>query len=141
MSKLIDDSPELQDALRRKGSQITSVLQLLEGESEKQKFALLDIQQRGDSLDARLDFLLKDGNMTDASSFRHDYSIERAKLKVARDEIEQAIHRLSGQKHELEQNSFDWKTLGSNARKVLGVIAEHDPVALVLNIVFLATHH
>ncbi len=38
--------------------------------------------------------------------------------------------RLVGQKRDLEQDSFDWKTLGGNAKKVLAVVAEHDPVAL-----------
>lgn len=130
VSKLIDDSPELRDGLRRKGAQTTSALQLLGGEIEKQKLTLFDVQRRQDALDTRLDFLLKDGNMTDADSFRQDYSAERAKLKSEREAIEHTLNRLTGQRRELEQDSFDWKTLGGNARKVMDVIAEHDPVAL-----------
>lgn len=130
VSKMIDETPELRDALRRRGAQTTNALQLLAGEIERQRLALAEVQRRQDALDKRLDFLLKDGELTDAESFRQDYATERARLKAERDGIEQTIHRLSGQKHELEADAFDWRTLGGNARKVLGIIGEHDPVAL-----------
>ena len=130
VSKMIDETPELRDALRRRGTQTTNALQLLVGEIERQRVALVEVQQRQDALDKRLDFLLRDGELTDAESFRQDYAAERARLKAERDGIEQTIHRLSGQRRELEQDSFDWKTLGGNAKKILGIIGEHDPVAL-----------
>jgi len=130
VSKVIEDSPELRDAIRRKGAQTTSALQLLSGEIEKQKLAHFDVRQRQSALDARLDFLLKDKDEKEADSFRQEYSTERAKLKAECEEVEHTLNRLTGQKRELEHDSFDWKTLGGNARKVMGIIAEHDPVAL-----------
>jgi hypothetical protein len=130
VAKLIDDSPELREAMRRRGTQTTSALQLLAGEIEKQRASLLEIQKRQDSWDLRLDFLLKGQQILDAESVRKEYSAERTKLKAEREAVEHTMGRLIGQKRDLEQDSFDWKTLGGNAKRALALVAEHDPVAL-----------
>jgi site-specific DNA recombinase len=130
VSKLIENSAELRDAIRRKGMQTTSAMQLLSGEIEKQKVALVAVQQSQDVLNTRLDFLLKDGNMVEAEALKQEYGADRARLKAERERIEHILARLSEQKRGLEQDSFDWKALGGNAKRVMDVIAEHDPVAL-----------
>lgn len=81
-------------------------------------------------LDTRLDFLLKDGDWVEAERWRQEYAAERTRLREKREGAEQILHRLSAQKQSLEQDSFDWKMMGGSARKVMEVIAEHDPVAL-----------
>jgi hypothetical protein len=130
VSKLIEDSQELREAIRRRGMQTTSAMQLLSGEIEKQKVALLGVQQNQDALNTRLDFLLKDGDLTEAEELRKEYSAERIRLKAERERIEHVLHKLSEQRCALEADSFDWKELGGNAKRVMDVIAEHDPVAL-----------
>lgn len=130
VAKVIQESPELREAIKRRGINASTTVQLLGHEIDKRQDRLNELEEEKGRLNRRLDFLLLDENGDGQADFREEYKRELAKLNAEIGQVQDQLGVLGAKRRECEAGEFDWRSLKENARKVLDIIGEHDPVAL-----------
>lgn len=129
VTEVIKNSPRLQNAIRKFGSDVKESIYLLGNELKRLEVEIADLHQQLARLDQRLDFLL-DGSPSDAAAFKAEY-LERSRQIKAEIEKRQASMEAIGQNRlEIEAESFNWNDVAKRADEVQRVLLEEDPVAL-----------
>ncbi len=130
VSEIIGSKPALQEAIRRRGTEVTSSVSLLQGQALRIEGDIAALEREAVLLDRRLDFLLADDDLEAAASFRLEYKDKKAKIKSELASLTSSLSQLTSQKKALEADSFPWQDISSQAKRVLKVMEDQDPLAL-----------
>lgn len=130
VAKVIEDSTEFREAVKRREVNVSATAQLLRNEIDKREAQLDSLEEEKGRLNRRLDFLLSGENDGGQADFREEYRRELARLNTEIGQVREQMDALGAKRREFETGEFDWKSLKEGARKVLDILGEHDPVAL-----------
>lgn len=114
----------------KRGQEAKTALLLLEGHSQKLKTQIELLKAEKQKLNKRLDFMLEDSDLEDAKLFKEEFKKESGRIALEKARLEENLRLVELQAQEVAGDSFDWKKLGENAKKIQEIIQENDPGAL-----------
>jgi DNA invertase Pin-like site-specific DNA recombinase len=130
-SEIISGSPAMQDAIRRRCSEVDQGTRLLAHQEQKLVAVLEEMRQEREHLDRRLDFILREPlPAAEETSFRDEYRGKLTAIIEQTQKTQQGLTAIRDKKQELNSDSFDLRQIGPHAKKVLDLIGANDPVAL-----------
>ncbi len=126
---IIRENDQVQDAVRRRCKDIKSLMNLIQGQADKLILEIASLEKDKSALDKRLDFLLADGGTEDAKLFKDNYKNKMVEINEQIGQRKAALETMAVKGKDLDDDTFDWKTVKSRATEILDLIQD-DPVAL-----------
>ncbi len=120
--EIIENSPKLQNALRKAISENKVNTDLLDREITKLKSELVECKTEKTRLDKRLDFFLASPDQSKAEAFRESYFRDLSVLDKKIDEVELVITRMEQNKAKLDSGPMDMKSVSQKACAILNLL-------------------
>jgi len=127
---IIRENDQVQDAVRRRCKDIKSLTDLIQGQADKLNIEITSFEKDKNSLNTRLDFLLSDGNADDARLFKNEFKNRMEDINQQIGQRRASLELMTAKGKNLNDDTFDWKSVKNRAEEILDLIQEHDPVAL-----------
>jgi hypothetical protein len=131
VTKLINNSPELQQAIRDAGDETEDNIQFLRQQIARVNSEILNLEQKKRSQLKKMDLLMgEDTSAAEIGLFRKEFA--RLLEDVETEKVELELKRLNLEKDlaGLKNTSFSWQDVSKQAQKVQEIMLEKDPVAL-----------
>ena len=130
VSEIIQKTPTLKSALLRRAEECSRITQLLDHNVTTVVSRIAELEKEKATVDRRLDFLLSNNDIKAANEFMEEYVVSAKSLITEITKHQAQLENLRKKRKDLEESSFNWREVGSQAIKIQKVIQENDPAAL-----------
>ena len=131
VAAIVAKGKEYQDAIKRFGADVADHLQFLEAQLAKLESQLNQTQQEKREYLENLRTLLKScGGADEIAAIKDGFKDHLEQVSGKQQELEQQIIKLKKDLTQARSTNFSWARIGEQAEKIMGIIAEHDPLAL-----------
>ncbi len=131
VTQIIENSPELQRAIKQAGQETHDNIEVLEQSISKTKATIQSLEIENTKLIKKLDFITSE-NLSDDDKrlFLDNLKGELKKNTENKTSLDLSLQDLGKRLEALKQTSFSWKSLAEHAKKVQEIMLDKDPVAL-----------
>jgi DNA invertase Pin-like site-specific DNA recombinase len=130
VSKIIHDSTEFRDAIKRKAVATQSLKQFLESQLRQNLQELKGLDHEKQLIGQRFDYLLKEATDPERDMYQLEYSNELKRILLKAEELKQVQVSAASKLARLQEETANTKALVDMAEEVQGKIRLSDPVAL-----------
>lgn len=131
VAKLIENSPELQKALKNAGRETQDNIQFLEQRVRDLKKSLERVEDQKKKYLKKMEILIsQDATEEEIQLFREEFKRLLEGTNKERAKLEKQLARAERDIKRLRASSFSWMDIAKHARRVQEVMLEKDPVAL-----------
>ena len=131
LTSIIKKEAAFQDAVKKYGVDVADHFQFLETQLSKLREESLRIQSEKRNYMENLTLLLKScSNPDEMVAIKDGFKSHLEEFNLNFSEVETRVIRLTKELHEARSNRFSWSNLDEQVGKVLGIIADNEPLAL-----------
>ena len=131
IASIVAKGKEYQDAIKKFGADVADHLQFLESQLLKLEAQLVQTQmEKRDYLENLRTLLKSCGGTEEVTAIKDGFKDHLEQVSGKQQELEQQIDKLKKDLTQARTTNFSWSKIGEQAEKIMGIIAEHDPLAL-----------
>lgn len=130
VTKIIENSPELQDAIRDAGEETSDNIQFLNQRLKDIKRSIERVEQQKKNCFQKLELLTAGSSEEDVQVFKSEFKGVLQTCAKEKQELEDQLRKTEQELAEIEASSFSWKEIPQHASRVQDLMLDKDPVAL-----------